>query len=194
MANVKSQNKVSGYTVQNTFVGRVKGWLKNNRPQIFLVLIVGITMALYYYLTGTELFRKQFLPSYLHFLAVITGGILNAMGNTVNVAATVVQSNSFAMDIAYGCDALEPITLFTVVVAAFPAKIKARLLAIPIGILILFMINIIRLITLYYAGSSSLELFEMMHIEIWQPVFIVCALVLFIVYVGLVRKKGWSNV
>ena len=194
MANVKSQNKVSGYAVPHTFFGRVKGWLKNNRPQILLVFIVGIAMALYYYFTGTDLFRKQFLPSYLHFLAVITGGMLSFMGNTLNVAGTVVQSSSFAMDIAYGCDALEPITLFTVVVAAFPAKMKARLLAIPIGILILFTVNIIRLITLYYAGTSSLELFEMMHIEIWQPVFIVCALVLFIMYVGLVRKKGWSNV
>ncbi len=62
------------------------------------------------------------------------------------------------------------------------------------GVCLLFTLNIIRLISLYYAGTYSQELFELFHIEIWQPVFIICALVMFLLYVGIIRKKGWSNV
>ncbi len=195
MANVKSQDKAgASKSLKRSFGAKLHQWLRNNRSQLFLVLIVGISMSVYYFITGTEGFRKGFLPTYLHFLAEVTGTVLNLFGANVSVSTTIVQSKQFAMDIAYGCDALEPITLFTVVVAAFPARFKARISAIPVGIILLFMVNIVRLLTLYYAGSTSTELFELMHIEIWQPIFIVCALVMFILYVGFVRRKGWSNV
>ena len=189
MANIKKTNKPA-----QSIQGKIIEIVQKNKSQLFFILTVGIVMVIYYSITGTQWFRQDMLPSYLQILARITSALLNIMGEKVSIIRTVVQSPSFSMDIAYGCDALEPMTLFSVVVLCFPAKIYGRILGVITGVCLLFTLNIIRLLSLYYAGTYSQELFELFHIEIWQPVFIICALVMFLLYVGIIRKKGWSNV
>lgn len=189
MANIRQKKESSG-SLQSKIVNTIQ----HNKTQLIFVVAVVLSMVVYYTFTGTQWFRQDVLPHYLEILARITSYLLTIFGEKIVILRTVVQSPSFAMDIAYGCDALEPITLFSVVVLCFPAQFKAKITGVLSGILFLFTLNIFRLLTLYYAGTYSYELFELFHIEIWQPVFIICALVLFLFYVGIIRKKGWANV
>lgn len=158
-------------------------------PQLRFLAIVVLLMGCYYALTGTETFSKQFLPAYLSVVASVTSATLSVLGFATATSGTTVSSQAFAMNIAYGCDALEPTFLFAVVVLAFPAPWKKKLLGVLGGVALLYAINIIRLITLFLTGIYKREYFELMHIEVWQALFIILALALFVLWVSITERQ-----
>ncbi|MBK9249000.1 MAG: hypothetical protein IPM69_13020 [Ignavibacteria bacterium] len=71
---------------------------------------------------------------------------------------------------------------------------EKRIIGALSGVLILFGINIIRLITLFLTGTYKSEYFELMHIEIWQALFIILALMLFVVWLSIAERTKQSEV
>jgi len=189
MKTNKHKPKIPKKQPTRTWLEKGKQVFITKIPQLKFVGLVIVFMALYYTITGTDTFSNQLLPWYLHILAEITGAMLSLFGFVVSVAGTMVSGSNFSMSVAYGCDGLEPTFLFVVVVAAFPSSWKKKMVGILAGISILFCLNIIRLITLFLTGVYKREYFELMHIEIWQALFIICALLLFVLWVGIPERK-----
>ncbi len=177
-----------------SIIKRVKNTITKRLPLLRFLATVLILMLCYYTLTGTNTFSKQFLPVYLSVVASVTSTALSVFGFVIATSGTTVSSQAFSMNIAYGCDALEPSFLFAVVVLAFPTAWKKRIIGALSGVLILFGINIIRLITLFLTGTYKSEYFELMHIEIWQALFIILALILFVVWLSIAERTKQSEV
>jgi exosortase H (IPTLxxWG-CTERM-specific) len=169
--------------------GRFRANLQQRLPQIRFLATVVILMGAYYTLTGMDAFSKNFLPAYLTVVASVTSAALSLLGFVTVTSGTVVSSTAFSMNIAYGCDALEPTFLFVVVVLAYPSMWKRKLIGALIGILLLYTTNIIRLVTLFWTGTYKRDYFELLHIEIWQALFIILALALFVVWVSLAERR-----
>ncbi|MBI3260392.1 MAG: exosortase H [Ignavibacteriae bacterium] len=177
-------------SVQQNRIRTIRESVRKRIPQLRFLATVAVLMASYYAITGTDTFSKTFLPAYLSAVAKITGSALSLIGFSNYTSGTMVSSQAFSMSIAYGCDALEPTFLFVAVVLAFPAAWKKKVVGAISGILILYAINIIRLITLFLTGIYKREYFELMHIEIWQAIFIILALVLFVVWVSISERTS----
>ncbi|MFN8359753.1 MAG: archaeosortase/exosortase family protein [Candidatus Kapaibacterium sp.] len=186
MRTRKRSKKLS--TSSESLQGRLRANLQQRLPQIRFLATVVILMGTYYALTGTDAFSKKFLPAYLTVVASVTSAALSLLGFVTVTSGTVVSSTAFSMNIAYGCDALEPTFLFMVVVAAYPSAWKSKLLGMITGSLLLYATNIVRLVSLFWTGTYKREYFEIMHIEVWQAVFIVLALALFVVWVSLAER------
>lgn len=186
MRTRKRSKKLS--TSSESLQGRLRANLQQRLPQIRFLATVVILMGAYYALTGTDAFSKKFLPAYLTVVASVTSAALSLLGFVTVTSGTVVSSTAFSMNIAYGCDALEPTFLFMVVVAAYPSAWKSKLLGMITGSLLLYATNIVRLVSLFWTGTYKREYFEIMHIEVWQAVFIVLALALFVVWVSLAER------
>lgn len=52
-----------------------------------------------------------------------------------------------------------------------------------LGTLCLLLLNVVRIVSLYYSGVYCPRMFEVLHVDLWQPVFILLPLVLWLMWV-----------
>ena len=133
---------------------------------VFFILIGGFTF-LY-----SRLIISRSFDTYLGFNARVTGILLNLTGSGVSVKDTVVSSPQFAFQIVDLCTAIMPMMIFTAAIIAFPSTFKQKLLGLLLGLAGIFLINQIRLVSLFYIGTYIPSILEMMHMLVWQALMI----------------------
>ncbi|UCE61919.1 MAG: hypothetical protein JSU63_09325, partial [Phycisphaerales bacterium] len=72
------------------------------------------------------------------------------------------------MRIVRGCDAIEPVAAFTAAVLASPVSVSFKAWGILVGALALQVINLIRLVTLFFVGVYFPRALDIVHIDVWQ--------------------------
>ena len=133
-------------------------------------------IILFYLVTLLPFFQAYIFPAILNVNASIAGVMLNLIGQGVTVSGASVTNEVFSLSVAQGCDALEPIALFISVVIAFPETRRHKIRGILVGTLVLFAINQIRIISLFFVGAYAPGAFHVMHVDVWQVAFIILAL------------------
>ena len=83
-----------------------------------------------------------------------------------------------SIHIERGCDAVEPSALFVAAVMASPVPFLSRLSAAVGGTLILMLINLVRVISLFLIRVYAPGAFKIMHLDVWQALFIFLAIAL----------------
>jgi exosortase/archaeosortase family protein len=142
------------------------------RPEVRFVLLLAALLALFFGVAETELFQRSVrLPS-LRLSADLSAALLRGLGEQASSQDFVIRSPELSLEIGDGCDALEPIGLFAAATLAAPVAWSLRLIGVAAGALLLFMLNQVRIVTLYYTGVHRPEVFDTAHLEIWQGIFI----------------------
>ncbi len=136
-------------------------------------------MAIFYTLLATPYFDGM-LYSYLEANAWLSNAILKALGQHTAVTGVTIQSPKFAVAIQRGCDAVEPTWLFCSAVLSFSSSWVHKLLGVFAGIILLQILNLIRIVSLFWIGLHWPEIFNSVHMEIWPVVFLLVAILLFI--------------
>ena len=72
--------------------------------------------------------------------------------------------------------------LFVAAVLASPVVFWRKLPAVVVGVLLLLVLNIVRIVTLYLTGIYLKSVFDIMHLDVWQAMFIGMALMLWAVW------------
>ena len=125
-------------------------------------------------------FFDRALYGYLEVNAWLANAILRGLGQPTVVSEVTIQSPHFVMAIRRGCDAVEPTWLLCAAIVSFPASWRHKLNGILAGIVILQVMNLVRIVTLYWIGVHLPGFFNSAHVEIWPTVFIIIAIGLFI--------------
>ena len=86
------------------------------------------------------------------------------------------------MGIVRGCDAVEAIALYVCAVLAFPLPFPKKLIGMTVGALLLSVLNLVRVVSLFLIGVYSHRIFNLMHIDVWQALFIFFAVLLWILW------------
>jgi exosortase H (IPTLxxWG-CTERM-specific) len=170
------------------FAGLKATW-DQKRPVIFFVLGFAVLMILFYVLLLSEFFQNSMQ---IHIIAVdakISSFLLNIFGVNTTANKEMISSPEFSISIARGCDGLEAMALFLSALLAFPAKWKFKLIGFFGGLAILFALNIVRIVSLYLVGLHYPKAFEFMHVEVWQVIFIIFAIGLWIFWLKWSRKE-----
>jgi len=82
------------------------------------------------------------------------------------------------VNIVNGCDGMETLFLLFAGFAVAPLSVRARLFGILAGIPIVYLLNVVRILVLYYAHHTSPELFDVMH-SVVTPILMVAAICVF---------------
>ncbi len=162
------------------------GWFASRWPIIKAVAIFAGVMAMFYV---AQYYYTNRIDWYLEGIAATCSWVLDLFGQDTTASGTAIVSQAFSVRIVHGCDALEPTAAFVAAVLASPVSFLRKVPGLAIGIAALLVINLFRIITLYFVGVHWKEAFEMMHVEFWQAVFIVLAIVFWAVWVQWATRK-----
>jgi exosortase/archaeosortase family protein len=136
------------------------------RFAIVFVAVAGSLLTLYSFPYAEHGVREDWFVSYLAVYARLAGSVLRLIDHTVHVVgADIVGRVSFT--VAKNCDAMDVNILFVSAIVAFPAPWSRRAVGIGAGLVLLVVINILRIVSLYFVDVHWPGAFEYLHAEIW---------------------------
>ena len=170
----------------------LKNWWQNEMgsrgPILKFWLGFAGVMALFYIFAVQPFYVENIQQPVSAFFASVTSGLLHLFGQNTQANGMDITSPEYSLSIKKGCDAIAPVMLVVAGVLLFPAEWKKKLIGIGIGLFALFGLNLVRIISLYFIGIHAPDLFEFMHIEFWQVVFIGLAILYFFYWLNWASK------
>ena len=151
---------------------------------LFLVFCVAFYLV-YYFLTISGSAIMIHLKS---ITAHILGAIFSLVGADVVVQGENVTINGFPMQIIDECTAVFSSIVYCACVLAYPTTLKNKGIGIAFGVPLLYAINILRLVVLTLVGISYPDMFEFVHVYLWQASFIIFVVVIFLLWLKLLEK------
>ena len=143
----------------------------------FCLLMGPCTLFFYGVLVHTRLFE-----TYLEWNAIVSAAILRLFGEDAQAIGVLLQSSRSSLEIRHGCDAILPTALFVAAVVAAPVALRSKLPGLVLGAAALLALNLIRILSLYFAQAYYPDWVHWMHLDFWQPAFIFAALWLWVLW------------
>ena len=139
-------------------------------------------VAVYYGLTVIPWVDRYLIYSVLEITAAGSSKLLNLLGCPTTFKGVVIQGSDFAVAVQRGCDPLEPIMLFCAAIVAFPSAWQLKLGGMAAGGGFLFILNLVRIVSLYLLGRCRSPWYYSLHQEWWPALFIVIAMLLWLLW------------
>ena len=168
---------------RRTFTDSLLIFVAANRNALRFFLVFALIFGASYFLFGiVPGVRLGLIKPYTHFLAKAVTALINLFGAGATVDGAQVISPRFSISVAMGCDGVEASSLFLAGVVAFPTTWRARLIGLALGIPLIHLINLARLVGLYYAGVYLPSIVEELHVYVAQTLVILLSTALLIVW------------
>lgn len=160
---------------------------KENKEALKYVALF-LAFCLAFYLVYYSLTLRGSLSLLKNLTASIVGAIFSVGGANVAVNGAMVSINGFSMEIIDECTAVFSAIVYCSCVLAYPTTLKNKGLGIAFGVPSLYAINILRLSVLALVGIYHPDMFEFVHVYLWQASFIIFVVVLFLVWLKLLEN------
>jgi len=99
-------------------------------------------------------------------------------------------ASGFAVSIESGCNGVEAAIVLIAGILAFPARWQYKASAIFLGFLAIQVMNIARIISLFYLGQWNSTIFEWTHLYFWPVLIMLDVLVVFAIYLRWLAARG----
>jgi len=165
-------------------------WRETHGRDLKFLGVFAALMIVYYAVTTTSAVNDRFFPWYLNRTAAVSGLVVNALGfDGLEVRDKTLYSKRGTITVERGCDAIAPTALFLSAVIASPAPWSFKCAGLVFGTLILMAVNVLRIITLFWTRVFWPKAFDVMHLDIWQFLFILLAILLWAVWASWTTKR-----
>ncbi|MDH4018028.1 MAG: exosortase H [Xanthomonadales bacterium] len=146
---------------------------------IFSVLLIGLFTI--------ELFQsaeKYIILPFTSTVADVSVWIVQSFDENVIASGNVIRDkvSGFGVRIERGCNGLEAVIILFSAIFAFPAPFKNKLIGFVAGFFAIQLLNLVRIISLYYLGQWNYTAFEWFHLYLWQALIILDALVVWLIW------------
>ena len=154
------------------------------------LLIFASLMGLYYLASTTKPVADGFFPAYLRLNAWASEHIVHWFGyEDMERNGNALLCPRGSITVEAGCDAVEPSALFVSAVMASPVAFMSRLSAAALGTTLLMLLNLFRIIALFLTKVHWKKAFDIMHLDVWQAVFIFSAILLWALWAAWVTQR-----
>ena len=99
----------------------------------------------------------------------------------------------FAVSVEPGCNGIEAFIVLTAAIVAFPAPWKHKAIGIVAGFFAVQILNIVRVISLFYLGQWNMTWFNFAHEYLWQAFIMFDVLVVFLIWAKRVPHREESG-
>ena len=150
----------------------------------FLVLFIGIFIVMHF---SYYLFGKTDLQSWFISILTVKPGvaIINFLTPQEHAysSGTFVMSKSVSLSILAGCDGSEGIFILISAILAYSTTIQTKLKGLVYGVAYIYILNIIRIVSLFYTAKYYNKYFNIVHGYIGQTFIIVMGCIYFIIWI-----------
>lgn len=114
-------------------------------------------------------------------LAAVSAWLIHACGGNCLRHAAILSNPAvnFAMEVRDGCNGINVVVLLWSAILAYPASLKWRLVGVTAGLAAIQLLNLFRLISLFYLGQYNHSVFEFAHEYLWELLIIIDGIVVF---------------
>jgi exosortase H (IPTLxxWG-CTERM-specific) len=152
------------------------------RPEArFLILFIGI-LGLCFFTVALQPVNDSLINPYTGLVAKMSGAALSLLGEEITVQECLLSSPRFSVTIYNGCNGLITSLILISGVLAFPSSWPAKLIGVIGGLVAIQVINLIRIISLFYTGIYFPSWFDESHIFIWQSIVILAGVSLWVIW------------
>ena len=156
----------------------------------YLVVFLSTVTALFWFET-TPMGQERVVLPFTEFVAEMAVGIVQHWDESATASGKIIADtvSGFAISIEPGCNGIEPIIILTSAIVAFHASWRHKAIGIAIGISMIYAINLVRIVSLFYLGQWNESVFEWMHLYVWQALIMLDALISFLIWMRWVRIR-----
>ncbi len=159
----------------------------NRRSLAFLARFLSLLVVLYFLVAWHPVNDAVIVP-FTAGVAHVSAAALNALGEAVTVSGTEIRSARFVVNIENGCNGVETALLFGSAVIAFPAPWRRRLFGLLAGFAAIQVINLVRVVSLFWIGVHRPAFFSSSHTVLWQSIVVLCGVILFLAWASREQK------
>jgi len=150
----------------------------------FFILFI-VLLAVLFGLQLTPWVQTFFVVPWTNALAGISTWIVTLFDADVVTSGKVIRSvsNGFAVSIEAGCNGVEATLVLLAAILAYPAPWRYKVLGFAIGVVAVQGLNVVRVISLFYLGQWSFQVFEWAHLYVWQVLIMLDVMVVWLIWV-----------
>ncbi len=148
-----------------------------------MLVFVGIVQLIYrdeilgYFLTPLSRPTAQTVLTLIHLAGL----------DAVRIGNLICHPDGFAYDIHYRCTGFLPIAFLIVSILVCPGGLRTKAAGLAVGVPLLVVLNLIRLVHLYYVGVHNRAVFDLAHSVLWP------GLMIFTVFGLWIAWKKWAG-
>ena len=153
---------------------------------LFVVILVGLFAA-----ELTSPVQRAIVLPWTEGLARLSAGLITPLDSSVAASGKILQSttNGFAISIEAGCNGIEAAIILIAAMLAFPAPWTYRLVGILAGLTAVQLLNVVRVISLFYIGQWSMQAFEWAHFYVWQALIMLDVLIVWLIWIRKLPRR-----
>ena len=103
--------------------------------------------------------------------------VMNIFGAGAQVVGNALMTSDYSINVVDGCNGIYATAILISGIIAYPSNLKAKAWGVPAGVAAVFVLNLGRVISLFYLGRSFPDIFNEVHVYVWQPVIILWAII-----------------
>ncbi len=128
--------------------------------------------------------QKLVIIPFTETIAWISSSLIQIFDDRVVSEGIVIRNldNGFAVAIQAGCNGVEALIVLVAAIIAFPSPWKHKMIGIVAGFFAVEILNLVRIISLFYLGQWNFEIFEWAHLYIWEALIMLDVLILFLIW------------
>lgn len=118
-------------------------------------------------------------------VADASAGLIRAFdGDAVSAGRTLRSTRTgFAVTIEAGCNGVEAMLVLVAGILAFRAPWRWKLAGIAAGVAAIQVLNLVRIVSLFYLGQWNAQWFEWAHLYAWQALIMLDAVIVWLLWI-----------
>jgi exosortase/archaeosortase family protein len=138
---------------------------------ITFALLSAVLLGFYYFPYSERGSIRPWLDGFLHHYAASAGFVLRWFEPHIHVTGQDIVGR-YSLHIVKTCDAMDVTILLTSAIVAWPSPWKRRVVGAALGIALLFVLNVLRICSLYWIGIAFPSFFEVAHLDVWPALIL----------------------
>jgi exosortase family protein XrtM len=143
----------------------------------FVAIAVGLAALFYgviYFPYRTDNVVVRLLSAYLNGLAAVAAGLISLFDPSAVARGTTIEGR-FPLQIVLDCSAADAQALLLAAMLAFPAGWRQKVIGAVAGVVGLNLVNLARIVSLYFIGIRWPGAFHLLHEEVIQILLVLVA-------------------
>ncbi len=156
---------------------------------VFLLVLLALFLA-----ELTPPVQRLVIVPWTAFLASASAFILRLVDSNVLAHGNVLQDirSGSGIVIEAGCNAVEACIMLAAAVFAYPAALGPRMAGLLVGAVAVQLVNLVRIVSLFYLVQWSVPAFEFAHLYLWQALIMLDVLVVWLLWLRWVTRRQFA--